>query len=167
MQVHSECNARGYGSGSESDSSGKGSAEGKPATSRGDPPGFMRFWGSSGTPGEYPGKKQDRPRALETWHKLGCESMQDEIFAAIAAQKRERQAKVSADQFAPDWRHAKTWLNQRGWEDDVRDPVADRVARDQRDAEQAQARRERERAEAMTPEERKAAVQAAREAAGI
>lgn len=153
---------------SSSDSSeGKGNARGKPSASRGDPPGFIRFWGSSGTPGAYPGKKQDRPKALESWKKQGCEAMADAIFAAIEAQKRERNAKLSADKFAPEWRHAKTWINQRGWEDDVNDPAAKQAAQVDREAAERAARRERERQEAMSPEERREAIRKAREAAKI
>jgi len=41
------------------------------------------------------------------------------LLPAIERQKAQKEANLSRGAWQPEWRHLKTWVNQRGWEDEI------------------------------------------------
>ena len=65
----------------------------------------------------YPLKK-GKYQAQKTWTKIYHElPSEDELIAAIEAQKKERKWLRSQNRFVPPWKHFSTWLNAGCWED--------------------------------------------------
>lgn len=81
-----------------------------PPTPRGGLAGFEQFWSA------YP-KKRAKGQAEKAWAKLKVnEAMATKIVQAVEAAKRSRDWQKDGGQFVP---YPATWLNARGWEDDI------------------------------------------------
>ncbi len=70
---------------------------------------------------KYPIKKS-KSKAFESWNKLKKSNNLPDlpvILTAIDQQTKEKEIKISAGKFCPEWKHPSTWLNQKCWEDEV------------------------------------------------
>jgi len=68
----------------------------------------------------YPGTKGGLKKEFEGFcrHKDWRECL-PLLLPAIERQKAQREANLNAGAWQPEWRHLKTWINQRGWEDEI------------------------------------------------
>lgn len=74
--------------------------------------GFEEFWSS------YP-KKKAKGDAEKAWREKGCFTKLDQILTAIKRARSSPDWKKDNGQFIP---HPATWLNRKGWEDDIAIP---------------------------------------------
>lgn len=82
---------------------------------------FDLFWS------KYPIKK-GKEMARKSFVKLNpSQELLDSMILAIQDQANEKKKAFLNDKFCPDWRLPTTWLNQRGWEDEIQDISYSRI----------------------------------------
>jgi len=74
---------------------------------------FLNFWD------QYPNKK-GKEEAFKAWRKHNPNM--EVVIKAVNAQKEEKARLNQERKFCPEWPNASTWLNNKRWEDEIKEP---------------------------------------------
>lgn len=87
---------------------------------------------------KYPGTKRGLDTEFEHFKKKAGKEWKEilpTLPEKLQSQKNGRAALKEAGKFTPEWKHLKTWINNRGWEEEIEPAYASRAIPRQRDYE--------------------------------